>query len=69
MTSQLDQLTADQAQLAAGRDLANWATMVRRLQVSEVPDGVDNINVDGPPSGRRHPGLRAAVAKDLPDPP
>jgi hypothetical protein len=47
MTSQLDQLTEDQARLAAGRDLANWATMVRRLQVSEVPDGVDNINVDG----------------------
>src|SRR4029453_5740890 len=52
MASQHDQLIEDlphqdQARLAAGRDLANWATAVRRLQVSEVPDGVDNINVDG----------------------
>jgi hypothetical protein len=47
MASQHNQLTEDQAQLAAGRDLANWATAVRRLHVSEVPDGVDNINVDG----------------------
>jgi hypothetical protein len=39
--------TPYQAQLAAGRDLANWATMVRRLHVTEVPNGVDNINVDG----------------------
>jgi hypothetical protein len=47
MASRHNQLTEDQAQLAAGRDLANWATMVRRLHVTEVPDGVDNINVDG----------------------
>lgn len=47
MASQRDQRIADQAGLAGGRDLANWATMVRRLHVSEVPDGVDNINVDG----------------------
>jgi hypothetical protein len=47
MTSQHDQLLQDQARLAAGRDLANWATMVHRLHVSEVPDGVDNINVEG----------------------
>jgi hypothetical protein len=47
MASRDNQLTEDQAQLATGRDLANWATAVRRLQVSEVPDGVDNINVDG----------------------
>jgi hypothetical protein len=47
MASRDNQLTEDQGQLAAGRDLANWATAVRRLQVSEVPDGVDNINVDG----------------------
>jgi hypothetical protein len=47
MTSPHNQLAEDQIQLAAGRDLANWATAVRRLQVSEVPDGVDNINVDG----------------------
>ena len=47
MASRDNQLTEDQAQLAAGRDLANWATAVRRLQVSQVPDGVDNINVDG----------------------
>jgi hypothetical protein len=47
MTSHYDQLVEDQLQPAAGRDLANWATMVRRLHVTEVPDGVDNINVDG----------------------
>jgi hypothetical protein len=47
MASRDNQLAEDQAQLAAGRDLANWATAVRRLQVSEVPDGVDNLNVDG----------------------
>jgi hypothetical protein len=47
MASPHNQLTDDQAQRAAGRDLANWATAVRRLHVSEVPDGVDNINVDG----------------------
>jgi hypothetical protein len=47
MTNQHDQLVADQARLAAGRDLANWATMVHRLHVTEVPSGVDNINVDG----------------------
>ena len=47
MASRDNQLAEDQGQLAAGRDLANWATAVRRLQVSEVPDGVDNINVDG----------------------
>jgi hypothetical protein len=47
MASQHNQLTEDQAQLATGRDLANWATAVRTLHVSEVPDGVDNINVDG----------------------
>jgi hypothetical protein len=47
MTSPHDQLIADQARLAAGRDLANWATMVHRLHVSEVPDGVDNLNVEG----------------------
>jgi hypothetical protein len=47
MTNQPAQPTEDQAQLVAGRDLANWATAVRRLHVSEVPDGVDNINVDG----------------------
>jgi hypothetical protein len=40
-------LTEDQAQGAAGRELANWATAVRRLQGSEVPAGVDNLNVDG----------------------
>ena len=47
MASRHNQLTEDQAQLATGRDLANWATMVRRLHVTEVPNGVDNINVDG----------------------
>jgi hypothetical protein len=47
MASRDNQLAEDQTELAAGRDLANWATAVRRLQVSEVPDGVDNINVDG----------------------
>jgi hypothetical protein len=47
MASPDNQLTEDQAELAAGRDLANWATAVRRLHVSEVPDGVDNLNVDG----------------------
>jgi hypothetical protein len=47
MTSHHDQLTDDQAGLAAGRDLANWATMVHRLQVTEVPDGVENLNVEG----------------------
>lgn len=47
MTTGHDELAEDQTQLAAGRDLANWATAVRRLQVSQVPDGVDNINVDG----------------------
>jgi hypothetical protein len=47
MASRDNQLTEDRTELAAGRDLANWATAVRRLQVSEVPDGVDNINVDG----------------------
>jgi hypothetical protein len=47
MTSRPDQLIEDQVQLAAGRDLANWATGVRRLHVSEVPDGVDNLNVEG----------------------
>jgi hypothetical protein len=47
MTSQHDHAVADQARLAVGRDLASWATMVHRLHVTEVPDGVDNINVDG----------------------
>ena len=47
MASPDNQLTEDQAEPAAGRDLANWATAVRRLHVSEVPDGVDNLNVDG----------------------
>jgi hypothetical protein len=47
MASGDHQLVEDQAQLAAGRDLANWATAVRRLHVTEVPDGVDNLNVDG----------------------
>jgi hypothetical protein len=41
------QLVENQARLAAGQDLANWATMVHRLHVTEVPDGVANINVDG----------------------
>ena len=47
MTTGHDELVEDQIQRGAGRDLANWATAVRRLQVSEVPHGVDNINVDG----------------------
>jgi hypothetical protein len=47
MTSHHDQLTEDQAEFAAGRDLANWATMVHRLHVTEVPHGVDNLNVEG----------------------
>jgi hypothetical protein len=47
MAGRHNELTEDQAQFAAGRDLANWATAVRRLHVSQVPDGVDNINVDG----------------------
>jgi hypothetical protein len=47
MTDHHDQLVADRARLAAGRDLANWATIVQRLHVTEVPDGVDNLNVDG----------------------
>jgi hypothetical protein len=47
MTNQHDQLVEDQARLAAGRDLANWATAVRRLHVTKVPDGVDNLNVEG----------------------
>jgi hypothetical protein len=47
MTSHHDQLTDDQARLAASRDLANWATMVHRLHVTEIPDGVDNLNVEG----------------------
>ncbi|MFL5532994.1 MAG: hypothetical protein ACJ8BC_13580, partial [Gemmatimonadales bacterium] len=34
MASRDNQLAEDQVQLAAGRDLANWATAVRRLQVS-----------------------------------
>ncbi len=47
MASRHDQPIEDQAPVVAGRDLANWATAVRRLHVSGVPDGVDNINVDG----------------------
>ena len=31
----------------AARDAANWAKAVHRLRVSEVPDGVANINVSG----------------------
>jgi hypothetical protein len=47
MNSRHDQLVEEQAQSAAHRDLANWATSVGRLHVTRVPDGVDNINVDG----------------------
>ncbi|RZT16816.1 hypothetical protein EV649_4349 [Kribbella sp. VKM Ac-2569] len=32
---------------AAGRDEANWAKMVSRLKVSQVPEGAMNLNVDG----------------------
>ena len=32
---------------AAARDAANWAKSVSRLNVSEVPEGAVNINVEG----------------------
>ncbi len=32
---------------AAGRDEANWAKLVSRLKVSQVPEGAMNLNVDG----------------------
>ena len=34
-------------QQAAARDAANWAKSVSRFNVSEVPDGAVNINVEG----------------------
>jgi hypothetical protein len=34
-------------QRAAARDAANWAKSVSRLNVSEVPEGAVNINVEG----------------------
>ena len=32
---------------AAARDAASWAKAVTRLNVSEVPEGAVNLNVDG----------------------
>src|SRR4029453_908776 len=32
----------------AARDATNWAKSVSRLNVSEVPEGANNINVEGP---------------------
>ena len=32
---------------AAARDATNWAKSVSRLNVSEVPDGAINLNVEG----------------------
>jgi hypothetical protein len=37
----------EQPHVEAARDAANWAKAVHRLRVSEVPDGVANINVSG----------------------
>jgi hypothetical protein len=37
----------DEQPTAANRDEANWAKMVSRLKVAQVPDGAVNLNVDG----------------------
>jgi hypothetical protein len=37
----------DDKPAAANRDAANWAKMVSRLKVSQVPEGATNLNVDG----------------------
>ncbi|TDW83389.1 hypothetical protein [Kribbella sp. VKM Ac-2566] len=37
----------DEQPTAANRDAANWAKMVSRLKVAQVPDGAVNLNVDG----------------------
>ena len=51
---------------AAARDATNWAKSVSRLNVSEVPEGAVNINVEGRRLASPDPGLRQDVAEDLP---
>ena len=48
------------------RDATNWAKSVSRLNVSEVPEGAVNINVEGRRLASPDPGLRQDVAEDLP---
>ena len=46
MNDETNQETQVEEQQAAARDAANWAKSVSRLNVSEVPDGAVNINVE-----------------------
>src|SRR3954447_23026042 len=50
---------------AAARDAASWAKSVSRLNVSDVPEGAVNLNVDGRRADFADPGLREDVAEDL----
>ena len=54
---------------AAARDATNWAKKVSTLNVSEVPEGAININVEGKRLAEPDPGLREDVAEDLPGAP
>jgi len=47
MTSGHDGSLEQQAHPDAARDQANWASMAGTLHVTEIPDGVANINVEG----------------------
>ncbi len=47
MTSGHDDPLEEPARPEGPRDLANWAMPVGRLHVTQVPEGVANINVDG----------------------
>ena len=50
------------------RDAAFWAQRIERLEVSDVPEGAANVNVQG----RREvgaAGIRQALVKDLPGTP
>lgn len=40
-------MSDDDRPAAANRDEANWAKLVSRLKVSQVPEGAMNLNVDG----------------------
>src|SRR6266508_817544 len=47
MTSGHDGSLEQHAHPDAARDQANWASMAGTLHVTEIPDGVANINVEG----------------------
>src|SRR4029453_68701 len=47
MTDKTSEETPTVEEQAAARDATNWAKSVSRLNVSEVPEGAININVEG----------------------